>query len=139
MHYAKQTHITRTPRRERDSDSIDQEVVSEQHEVRPSSASRNQQIIYTVYGVIAVLLLLRFIFALLGANPANALAHFIYAVTNPLVSPFRNLFGPVAASYKGSAFELYTLIAVSIYGLLAALIVRMITVDREASRHDTEV
>ncbi len=93
---------------------------------RKDVASR---IVWFIAGVILSLLALRFLFALLGANPANAFANFIYAVTTPLVAPFFGLF-----RYDFTAgvarFETYTLVAMLIYSLIAYGISRLVTITR---------
>jgi len=136
MQYAKQTTIKHLPRRNSYGDVVDQEVVSKQQDVRPTLASRIRQIIYTIYSVIAALLLFRFAFALFGANPLNPVAHDIFSLTQPLVSPFQSLFGETAVIYKSSRFELGTLFAIAIYGFVAWIIARIVSIDRDAARHD---
>jgi hypothetical protein len=96
---------------------------------REHSANVAERVIWFIAGVLLVLLGLRFIFALLGANPANGLANFVYDVTYPFVAPFFNLF-----SYNfttgASRFEAYTLVAMLIYGLIAWGIARLVTLRR---------
>lgn len=93
---------------------------------RQSVAAR---VVWYIAGVILVLLAARFVFALLGANPANGLASFVYGVTQPLVSPFFNLF-----SYNYSdgirRFEIFTLVAMAVYALVAYGIARLLTLNR---------
>jgi uncharacterized protein YggT (Ycf19 family) len=55
------------------------------------------------------LLALRFVFALLGANPNNGFAALVYGVTRPFVAPFRTLFGVPSAG--DTVLETYTLVA----------------------------
>ncbi len=75
------------------------------------------------------MLALRFVFALLGANPANGLADFIYTVSHPFVAPFFNLFGYNFTS--GSArFEMFTLVAIALYALVAYGIAKLFTINR---------
>lgn len=88
-----------------------------------------ERTVWFVAGVLLVLLGLRFIFALLGANPNNGFANFVYSVTHPFVSPFFSLF-----SYNYSngiaRFETYTLVAMLIYALVAWGIARLVTLKR---------
>ncbi len=68
-----------------------------------------ERVIWFVASVILVILALRFVFAFLGANPANAFANFIYSVSQPLVAPFFGLF-KYNYVYGLSRFETYTLL-----------------------------
>ena len=86
-----------------------------------------ERIIYLIAGIITGLLALRFVFALLGANPSNPFANFIYSASHPLVSPFFGLFN-YRSQYGESRFELDTLIAIVVYALFAWLIVKIVAV-----------
>jgi hypothetical protein len=96
---------------------------------REHSANVAERVVWLVAGLLLTLLALRFIFALLGANPSNGLANFVYSVTHPFVSPFFNLF---SYNYTNgvSRFETYTLVAMLIYGLIAWGIARLVTLRR---------
>lgn len=60
-------------------------------------------------GLIEMLLGVRFMLALLAANPGNDFASFVDALTWPFVAPFRSLFATPAVGFM--VFEGYTLIA----------------------------
>lgn len=91
------------------------------------------RVVYLISGVINFLLLVRFVFSLLGANTSNAIADFVYSVTEPLLSPFFGLFN-YKANYGTVRFEFETLIAIAFYSLAAWLIVKIITIgDRTAT------
>lgn len=100
-------------------------------------------IIYLLFGLLEALLAFRFVFRLLGANPAAGFVRFIYNITDPFISPFVGIFG--TASNPGvstvSVFEPATLIAMAVYALVAWLIVRLIAaaVGRPAEVVDREV
>jgi hypothetical protein len=97
--------------------------------VESSPRSVLAQIIYLIAGIIEALLTLRLILALLGANSANAFAHFIYSVTLPLVAPFFGLFN-YQVHYGVVRFEFETVIAMVVYALIAWLLVRLLTIGR---------
>ncbi len=83
------------------------------------------QTIYLIFGLIEVLLILRFALKGLGANVETGFAQLIYGVTAPLVAPFVGLFGtPTAAA--GAAFEPYTLLALVVYAAVGWLLARVI-------------
>lgn len=85
------------------------------------------RIVSLIGGLITAVLALRFILSILGANPANAFASFIYRVSHPFVAPFFGLF-----NYQGelgvARFEFETLIAILFWGVITWMIVRLLTV-----------
>lgn len=99
-------------------------VVTEEHR-----ANVAERVVWFVAGVLLVLLGLRFIFALLAANPNNGLANFVYTVTHPFVAPFFGLFRYNYTNGVGR-FEIYTLVAMLIYALIAWGLARLVTIRR---------
>ncbi|MCT7961801.1 YggT family protein [Laspinema sp. D1] len=91
---------------------------------RRLALSKTNQVIYYLMGALGVLLVLRVVLRLLGANPANQFAGFIYALSSPFVTPFETLF--TTPTFGNSAFELNALIAIAIYGLLTWLVIRLL-------------
>ena len=86
--------------------------------------------IYLVFGIIELLLIFRFVLLFLGANAANAFVAWIYDWSTPFVAPFANIFGQhVTTAGQGvvvqSIFDWTTLIALVVYGLIGALLVRL--------------
>jgi len=90
------------------------------------------RVVWFIAGVLLALLALRFIFALLGANPSSGFANFIYTVTYPFVAPFFGLF-----SYDFTAgvsrFEAFTLVAMAIYSLIAYGISKLANITRRTA------
>jgi YggT family protein len=78
------------------------------------------RVIALVFTVIEVLLLVRFTLKLLGANAEQALVSGIYAVTDPLIAPFRGIFAQPAGT---PVVEIATLLSIVFFVLVAALIV----------------
>lgn len=91
------------------------------------------QVIWFIVGVISSLLLLRFVLALLGANPANAFANFIYELSNVFVAPFRGLLQVSAVEYGVARFEIETLVAIAVYALFGYGIIKMIQLGRKGT------
>lgn len=81
--------------------------------------------IWLIAGLLLLLLAFRFVLALLGANPANTFANFIYTASHPFVSPFFTLFG-YNLQYGVSRFELFTLIAMAVYAAVAWVLTSVI-------------
>lgn len=87
------------------------------------------RIVWYVAGILLSLLAIRFVLALLGANPENGFASFVYAVTYPFVAPFFGLFG-YDFTAGASRFEAFTLVAMAVYALLAYGIAKALTLTR---------
>jgi hypothetical protein len=105
---------------------VNDPVVEREH--RTNVAER---VVWFVAGVLLTLLGLRFLFALLGANPANGFANFVYSVTHPFVAPFFGLFNYNYVGGNGvGRFEIYTLVAMLVYALIAWGIARLVTLRR---------
>ena len=78
--------------------------------------------------MIDVLIAIRFVLLLLGANQSAGFVDFIYGFTGALVAPFVGIFGePV---YGHLLFEWSSVLAVVIYTLIAWAIVKLITLTR---------
>jgi hypothetical protein len=69
-------------------------------------------------GVLEVVLVLRFIFRLLGASQDNSFLLFLYNLSQVFVAPFHGIFHDQALGTR-SVFELSTLIAMLAFALLA--------------------
>ncbi len=89
------------------------------------------RLVWFIAGVIIVLLAIRFLFILLGANQGNGFVDLIYNASYPFAAPFFGIFG-YTLHYGISRFELSTLVAIGIYALIAWGIARLITI-----RHGT--
>lgn len=85
------------------------------------------RVISLLGGILLALLAIRFLLSLFGANRGNGFADFIYNVTHPFVSPFFGLFN-YTEQFGRSRFEYETLIAMVVYGLVIALLVRLVMV-----------
>lgn len=87
------------------------------------------RVVAFITSVILAILAIRFLFVLLGANPANGIANFVYDVSHPFVAPFFNLFN--YSFVNGTArFEGYTLVAMLVYALVGYGIARLLTIGR---------
>lgn len=99
-------------------------VAEEPVEYVAESQPLGERIVWFVAGILLVLLSFRFVLALLGANPANAFANFIYTVSHPFVAPFFSLFG-YRLQYGVTRVEVYTLVAMAVYAVVAYFIGRI--------------
>ncbi|MET0779585.1 MAG: YggT family protein [Candidatus Saccharimonadales bacterium] len=92
-------------------------------------------VISIVFGAIDLVIGLRFVFQLIGANVSSAFVSWIYNVSSPLVAPFTGIFGdiskPIAGAIPHSVFEPATLIALLVYGLIGGVVLRVVTRPRD--------
>ena len=95
------------------------------------------QLIWLLLGFLEAVLALRFFFKLIGANPENTFASYLYGLTNVFVAPFASLTG--APSSGGMVFEFSTLIAMIVYALAAWALERIIYVIFYRPRGDKKV
>jgi uncharacterized protein YggT (Ycf19 family) len=74
-----------------------------------------------IFGLILLLLGLRIILLLFGANTSSGFVSFIYNASQPFVAPFRGIF---PSQYLGSGFFIDTaaILAFIVYGLVLSLI-----------------
>ena len=84
------------------------------------------RIIYTLLGILEILLGLRFVLKLIAANPDSGFTVFIYGITGLFMSPFNAIIG--TPTFGGSSFEATTLIAMAVYALLFWVVVRVLQV-----------
>lgn len=95
-----------------------------------SAASVVARVISYIGGVLVVLLAIRFVLILLGANAANGFVNFIYSLTYPLAAPFFGIVG-YRLQYGVSRVEAASLIAIVVYALVAFGIARLLTIRHE--------
>lgn len=91
--------------------------------------------VWYLVGFIEIILILRFVLKLFGANPANGFVDFIYAVTGILTAPFDSIFGVTKpeAGNVDSVFEPSILVAAAVYALIGWGIVKLINLNRPAA------
>lgn len=89
---------------------------------------RSSQIIWYILGVIEILLLLRLLLRMLGANTQAGFTYFIYSLTGVIAGPFYLVFRP--SQVQGSIFEWSTLLAMLVYAMVAWLIVKALVMSR---------
>jgi len=113
---------------------IDQDVASPPAtESEAPASSVVARIVWFLAGILLVLLAFRFALVLMGANPANGFANFIYTVSHPFAAPFFGLFG-YSLRYGVSRVELSTLVAMAVYALVAFGIARLVTIREPEPR-----
>jgi uncharacterized membrane protein len=114
-----------------------QQVVRDVAAERRLRMGRVNQIVYTILGILQILLGLRFALKLIAADPNAGFAAFIYGITAPFVAPFAGLVANWSTG--GSVLEVTTLIAMAVYALFFWVVLRIIPLllDRPSARSVT--
>jgi hypothetical protein len=94
------------------------ETVEDKNAARANARYWIRAITYFLLSVLEVILLLRFIFRLLGANQGNAFITFLYNLSHVFVAPFNGIFNDQTIG-NASVFEVSTIIAALVYALIA--------------------
>lgn len=87
-----------------------------------------QRIVWFIVGAISIIIALRFVLLLLGANQAAGFTDFVYGLSSVFVAPFVGIFGQ--PTYGTSVFEISSLLAIVVYLLLGWGIAKLLTIGR---------
>lgn len=82
---------------------------------------------------VLIVLAVRFLLRFFGANPSNDFVAVIYGVTYPLVVPFSGMFSTPNTSV--ASFEVSTLIAMLVIGVLLHAIIRLIGIVTQTATY----
>lgn len=116
----------------------EEQVFDDPYTRRYNGLDRTAQVISFLLGVLEILLAVRFIFRLLGADSGNGFTNFIFNATTPFVRPFNGIFNDQTLSQVG-VFEISTLLAMAIYALVAYGIVKLMYVLFAPNRSTSEI
>ncbi len=115
-------NVSRTPARE---------TVSAVPDYSAIAVAKVTQVLWFICAVLELLLAVRVLLLLFGANRSSPFAQFILAVSQPFAWPFLGLFPNPAtsggAAPSGSVFELTTVIAMVVYFLLFLLLTQLLS------------
>jgi hypothetical protein len=113
--------------------TVQQQTKRVQTESAPDAKTTAQNVIWYILGLIEILIGLRFVLKLLGANSASSFVDMIYNVTGVLTAPFDSIFGvtKTTAGQTHSVFEPSILVAAVIYALIAWGIAKLITINNK--------
>ncbi|HSG44036.1 MAG TPA: hypothetical protein VLA72_12845 [Anaerolineales bacterium] len=87
---------------------------------------KTTQIIVLVFGILEVLIGLRILLKLIGANPDGPIVTLIYGITTPFLAPFLGLIG--SPTIGNMVLEGYSMFAITIYALIALALKKLIWV-----------
>ncbi len=125
-------HVETTPRHSTEGEYVE-EVNYDPYAERRLIIHKVTQWIYLMFGMIEVLLALRFVLRLFGANPAAPFGAFVYGVTAPFLAPFVGLFD--IPQFNGSVVEIHSLVAIAVYALISWALVKLVWILFGETRH----
>lgn len=98
-------------------------LASEQVDSHELGIARVNQVIWLIVHLIAIVVVLRFVFLLFDAN-LRGFALLIYNLSTPFVAPFKGIFATPQAG--GSYFDSASLLALAIWYLLGYILTRIL-------------
>jgi hypothetical protein len=102
-----------------------QPVASETHhvvETQPSGGEVARRVIVLVFGIIQILILIRIVLLLIGANQAQPLVDFILTLSTLFVAPFEGILGTDAVGAGGSVLDMAAVLALLGWTALEAVL-----------------
>src|SRR5207237_5211247 len=116
---------TTTPPGDRVVSRTAAEAVVDPAAERAATVDWVSRLIWFLVGVLDVLIAIRFVLLMAGANAAVGFAQLIYGVTTPFVGPFLGLFGK-PLTYEGAArtaqVEFESLVAIVAWALVGGVL-----------------
>ena len=91
---------------------------------RESAGSWLSRVVMFVFGVVELLILVRFFLLLVGANTQTGFVQWIHDMSGIFMAPFNAILG--VQTIDGATFEWSALVAIVVYAVLAWLIVALI-------------
>ncbi|MBC7982160.1 YggT family protein, partial [Candidatus Parcubacteria bacterium] len=91
-----------------------------------------------ILGIIEILLAFRFVLKLLGANSGAGFTSFVYGITYIFATPFLSVFRNNTI-VPGSVFEWTTLLAMAVYWVIAAGIIKLFLMGKTVSTPEAAV
>lgn len=89
--------------------------------------------VWYLLGFVEVLLAIRFVLKLLGANPKSGFVDFVYAASGIFTSPFRGIFSTptTEGDITTAFFETATVVAMVVYALIGWGLVKLVTLSKK--------
>lgn len=104
---------------------------------KKKSIFRVSELIWTVLGVIELLLGFRIALKALAANPTSGFTSLIYGLSQPLAAPFSGILRTNVGT-GGSVFEWSTLIAIVVYAVIALILIHLLGFARPVTPEEVE-
>jgi hypothetical protein len=93
-------------------------------EVRRPIEAVVSRVVMFVFGVIEVLIAIRFVFTLLGANAEAGFVNLVHDLSSVFMAPFNAIFN--TQTVAGATFEWSALVAIAVYALIGWGIVALV-------------
>jgi YGGT family len=107
-----------------------QTVVAETVRRTPSGAETARRVVVFIFGIIQLVIGLRIVLLLLGADRANALVRGIYDVSAVLIAPFEGILKTDAIGRSGSVLDVAALVALVGWTVLELVVIAAIGIAR---------
>jgi hypothetical protein len=92
---------------------------------------KTNQIIFSIISIVGILIALRFLFLLFGANRVG-IVDFVLAITNIFVAPFKGIFpSPTTGDAYFETASIVAIICWTILGVILGMVVRMFSAKPE--------
>jgi uncharacterized protein YggT (Ycf19 family) len=92
-----------------------------------------KRIVSLVFGILAVLLVLRIFLLLLTADEGNSIVDFVYTMTEPFVAPFRGIFQIDEVVSGDATLDIAAVVALIGWTLIYALIMAILRIGDRRS------
>lgn len=92
---------------------------------------RSTQIIWYVFYIIQIILLMRVLVRLIGANTGAPFTRFVYDISQPFMEPFQSMVS--VTRFDGGILDWNILIAMLVYWLVSWIIIELIQMARPVS------
>ncbi|MGB4768212.1 MAG: hypothetical protein WBP22_03050 [Candidatus Saccharimonas sp.] len=120
-----ETEVRETTTQSGDTTVQRQTVAQRNH---TSGAVLAQRVIWFIVGLINIIVAIRFVLLLLGANREAGFTDLVYSLSTPFVAPFVGIFGE--PTYGRAVFEVSSVLAIVIYTLVGWGIAKLLTIAR---------
>ena len=94
------------------------------------------RLIYGFFVLVELILTLRFVLKLFGANAANGFVNWAYETSGSLLEPFRGIF-PSPVFHSTFVLELSTIFAMIIYAIVSILLIALVEFITRPIEHAT--
>lgn len=101
------------------------------------SIFRTSQIVWTILGIIELLLGFRMTLRVLGADPTSGFTNLIYSLSYPFAAPFLGILRTDVGT-GGTVFEWSTIIAAVVYFIIAYGLIHVLTLVRPVTPEEID-
>lgn len=105
-------------------------VVEESVRRSPSGAEVARRVVVFAFGIVQVLIMLRIVLLLVGANDESALVAGIYDLSGLFIAPFEGVMGTESVRNGGAVLDVAAVVALIGWTLLEAIIIAGISIAR---------